>query len=197
MVSKLQLAVMECCQRAIDNKESESVIDGLVNHYYEIKAGIGLHKSPQLYGAFPTDPYSHTPANKGAQQPGMTGQVKEDIVSRFGELGIRVKQGQLCFEPTMLKKSEFLTESKTVTCVNVNNKEIKLSLEPGSLLFTYCEVPVIYKLSNENSIVVLHQNGSIAKVNGLALNAVTSAEIFKRTGVVANVTVCVNEKMLR
>ena len=46
-----------------------------------------------LYGAFPTDPYSHTPAGKGAQQPGMTGQVKEDVISRFGELGVEVKNG--------------------------------------------------------------------------------------------------------
>ena len=55
--------------------------------------GIGVNKSPELYGAFPTDPYSHTPAGKGAQQPGMTGQVKEDVISRFGELGVEVNNG--------------------------------------------------------------------------------------------------------
>ena len=59
------------------------------DHYFEINAGIGAHKSPELYGAFPTDPYSHTPGGKGAQQPGMTGQVKEDILCRFGELGVQ------------------------------------------------------------------------------------------------------------
>ena len=65
-------------------------MEDLLEHYYEINEGIGVHKSPALYGAFPTDPYSHTPAGKGAQQPGMTGQVKEDILSRFGELGVFV-----------------------------------------------------------------------------------------------------------
>ncbi len=39
-----------------------------------------------MYGAIPTDPYSHTPGFAGAQQPGMTGPVKEDIC-RLGELG--------------------------------------------------------------------------------------------------------------
>ena len=29
------------------------------------------------------------PAGKGAQQPGMTGQVKEDILSRFGSWSSR------------------------------------------------------------------------------------------------------------
>ncbi|MFN5885286.1 MAG: hypothetical protein ACK445_08080, partial [Bacteroidota bacterium] len=76
MVSKLQLAVQEVCLRAIDRNESPEVVGRLFDHYYEINAGIGVHKTPVLYGAFPTDPYSHTPATKGVQQPGMTGQVK-------------------------------------------------------------------------------------------------------------------------
>ena len=108
MVSKLLLAVQEFCFKAIENKEDKIIVSALINQYYEIKEGIGLHKSPKLYGAFPTDPYSHTPGGKGAQQPGMTGQVKEDIISRFGELGVRIKNGKLQFNPILLKKDEFL-----------------------------------------------------------------------------------------
>ena len=95
MVSKLLLAVMEYCLKAIEEGEDKTIIGRLIDHYYEINAGIGVHKSPELYGAFPTDPYSHTPAGKGAQQPGMTGQVKEDILSRMGELGVAVKEGKI------------------------------------------------------------------------------------------------------
>ncbi len=87
---------------------------GLLDHYYEINAGIGVHKSPELYGAFPTDAYSHTPATKGAQQPGMTGQVKEDLLSRFGELGVFVEEGKIVFKPRLLKDSEFLDRSKSI-----------------------------------------------------------------------------------
>ncbi|MFN3640508.1 MAG: hypothetical protein ACK4UK_06280, partial [Flavobacterium sp.] len=86
MVSKLLLAVMECCLKAIEEGKDEVLIGKLLDHYYEIQAGIGVHKSPELYGAFPTDPYSHTPWHRGAQQPGMTGQVKEDMLARMGEL---------------------------------------------------------------------------------------------------------------
>ena len=93
-----------------EDKESETLIGKLLEHYYEISEGIGVHKSPTLYGAFPTDPYSHTPANKGAQQPGMTGQVKEDILSRFGELGVYVNNGKLLFNPRLLRVDEFLKE---------------------------------------------------------------------------------------
>ena len=54
------------------------------------------------FGAIPTDCYSHTPAHAGAQQPGMTGQVKEEILTRFGELGLRVEDGRLCVLPGLL-----------------------------------------------------------------------------------------------
>ena len=90
MVSKLRLAALECCHDAIKSQVSQDVIARLVDHYYEIKDGLGVHKTPEVYGAFSTDAYSHTPAGKGAQQPGMTGQVKEDIICRFGELGVKI-----------------------------------------------------------------------------------------------------------
>ena len=53
-----------------------------------------------MYGAFPTDPYSHTPSFAGARQPGMTGQVKEDFLARLGELGAQVVAGRLRLGPS-------------------------------------------------------------------------------------------------
>ena len=73
MVSKLRLAVAEYL-----------VTSPLLKPYYQdITEGIGAHMGPEQYGAFPFDAYSHTPANAGAQQPGMTGQVKEDILCYY------------------------------------------------------------------------------------------------------------------
>ena len=46
----------------------------------------------------------------GAKQPGMTGQVKEEILTRRGELGISVKNGSLCFNPTLLRVDELLSQ---------------------------------------------------------------------------------------
>jgi hypothetical protein len=78
------LGAEECFFQATDEGADSDVVNKLKEHYYEIKAGIGLYKSPELYGAFPTDAYSHSPGNAGVKQPGMTGQVKEDIISRMG-----------------------------------------------------------------------------------------------------------------
>ncbi|MGB2339018.1 MAG: hypothetical protein ACPH7I_03960, partial [Flavobacteriaceae bacterium] len=98
MVSKLALAVQEVLWESIHKQTSAEVTASLRNHYYAVVDGIGAHKTPKAYGAFPTDPYSHTPAGRGAQQPGMTGQVKEDILCRWGEFGVYAQGGKLFFD---------------------------------------------------------------------------------------------------
>jgi hypothetical protein len=71
------------------------VVDRLTAGYRRIRDGLGFRKDPAAYGAFPTDCYSHTPAHAGAQQPGMTGQVKEEVLTRLGELGFVLADGPL------------------------------------------------------------------------------------------------------
>jgi len=189
MVSKLALAVQETCVNAINSGAESKVIAGLENHYHEITDGIGVHKSPDVYGAFPTDPYSHTPAGKGAQQPGMTGQVKEDFMARMGELGALVKNGILKFQPDLLKKEEFLKEGKTVHFTDVNLQEKELMLAKNSLFFTYCQVPVVYKLANKNAIQVIYSDEKSVEIDGLNLNPEISEQIFERTGAVSTILV--------
>lgn len=196
MVSKLLLAAQECCLKAIELQENEELINRLRNHYYEINEGIGVHKSPVRYGAFPTDPYSHTPLGKGVQQPGMTGQVKEDILSRFGELGVIIKDGQLCFYPGMLRKSEFLTEKRFFNYVDVHGKTIKLPVEEESLCFTYCQVPVVYKLASENVLEIV--SGKIVTTSKkLNLDTTLSQKLFARTGDITRIVVHINQDNLR
>ncbi|MGB5007617.1 MAG: hypothetical protein WBO39_11830, partial [Ferruginibacter sp.] len=196
MVSKLLLAVQETCISAIDQNTNKEITGCLLAHFYEINEGIGVHKPPQLYGAFPSDPYSHTPFNKGAQQPGMTGQVKEDILSRFGELGVSVKAGKLNFKPVMLRKNEFLTHSKKITAVDIFSNEQIIQLEKGSLCFTWCQVPVIYILDKRDRLEILYCDGKITTFDALDVDEATSKKIFNRTGDVIQVTVFLNEENL-
>ncbi len=126
MVSKLLLAVGESLSKAIIEQCDHFIIERLRVHYMVIREGIGAHKRPDEYGAFPFDPYSHTPMMAGVQQPGMTGQVKEDIISRWFELGVSVSDGQITFRPTMLRDEDFTD---------------------GELRFTYCGTEIVYKHS--------------------------------------------------
>ena len=197
MVSKLQLAALECCLKAIHENENDEIVGRLLEHYYEINEGIGVHKSPKLYGAFPTDPYSHTPAGKGAQQPGMTGQVKEDILSRFGELGVIVNDGKLNFDPGMLRKEEFLTEPKTFNYVTIKHEQAQIQLSEGELGFTYCQVPIIYQKSTNNAVDVFHSDGSMTKFDTPALDREISDQVFKRFGSVEKIVVKINKDLLK
>ena len=148
MVSKLLLAVGETIERDGNAR--------LMKQYAEIREGIGAHKNPVEYGAFPFDPYSHTPSMAGAQQPGMTGQVKEDIISRWFELGVSVHDGQVSFRPTMLSEADFVQ---------------------GELRFSYCGTEIIYKaerleangekgltLSREDSAHLFARDGVIKQI---------------------------------
>jgi hypothetical protein len=197
MVSKLLLAVMECCQNAIGENESPEVVGRLLEHYYEINEGIGVHKSPELYGAFPTDPYSHTPAGKGAQQPGMTGQVKEDILSRFGELGVFFKDGLLVFNPCMLRKNEFLEEKRTFNYIDATGNDSSVQIHEGQLVFTFCQVPVIYSISNEYKTVASLNDGTEMSFNQLGLDDTISKEVFKRSRKVEYITVHIKDEYLK
>ncbi len=193
MVSKLLLAVQECCLQAFEEKADPVVIGGLLDHYYEIEAGIGVHKSPELYGAFPTDAYSHTPQHRGAQQPGMTGQVKEDILSRFGELGVFVHDGKLHFNPCLLRKEEFLTEAQTFEYGNGKGETKRIALNKGQLSFTYCLVPVIYASADLDQITVYYADGSREEIAGRALSHQISSQIFGRTGAVERLEVSLKQ----
>ena len=139
MVSKLLLAVGECIQAS----NLSPLTSRLISHYCEIREGIGSHKTPAEYGSFPFDAYSHTPSygvpenargvlgcHAGVQQPGMTGQVKEDIISRFFELGVHVQDGQITFCPIMLTDADF---------------------RDGELRFSYCGTEIIYRKTGKGT----------------------------------------------
>jgi hypothetical protein len=192
MVSKLLLVVYEITKRAIDNQDRPELIGRLFEHYFEINAGVGAHKSPKLYGAFPTDPYSHTPAGKGAQQPGMTGQVKEDILSRFGELGIRVNDGKLGFDTKILREDEFLVKSQKYNFVNVINEPSTIDLESDSLAFTYCQVPIVYKKSNKSLIEVVLNSGETKFFSGKFLDQKTTQMLFQRGNFINKIIVSIS-----
>jgi hypothetical protein len=189
MVAKLLLAVQEVLSRAESAGEDASVIERLMSHYGEIREGIGVHKSPELYGAIPTDPYSHTPGFAGAQQPGMTGQVKEDIITRLGEMGVAVLDGRLCFHPHLVRREDFLAEAKHFDFYDLEGRQCSLDLDPGTMAFTICQVPVVAHCSGPRRIEITRADGSLHTIEALELDAAASATVFERAGVIRRLDV--------
>ena len=185
MVAKLLLAVGGCHRRAADPAAAAA----LAEIYDEIRDGLNFRKTPETYGAFPTDPYSHTPRHQGAQQPGMTGQVKEQILARLGELGIEVSAGRLRFEPRLLHLAEFSGDSSAFRWLDSSSKESAIDLPAGSLAFTYCQVPICYRPGDVASIELERADGRTELVEGTELDREASRAIFERRGTYRRLTV--------
>ena len=166
MVSKLLLAVQE----NITGKK-----DSLIAFYKDIKEGLGSSKTPAEYGAFPFDPYSHTPFKQGAKQPGMTGQVKEEILGRWMELGLDIEGGKAVFRPMYLEKKDFD--------------------ENGAISFTWCGTEIIYRIhQNQNEVIPLKvtlKNGETREFAENMLGEEESRLLFSRSDSIAGIEVSV------
>jgi len=193
MVSKLLLAVQDTYYRAVEKGAHESILAKIKAYYYEIREEIGVHKNPELYGTFPTDPYSHTPTHSGVQQPGMTGQVKEDIISRFGELGVIIRDSEIHFNPDLLIEDEFLTKSKVFRYFDLNGMQQSLMINPGMFAFTICQVPVIYIIANEQKIIIVKNDGSEEEIDRLVLCSSLSKAIFQREDKIAIIQILISK----
>jgi hypothetical protein len=194
MVSKLLVAVAENFVAALDDDADEATIQRLGELYYRVRRGIGFNKTPLEYGAFPVDPYSHTPKHAGARQPGMTGQVKEEILTRFIELGIRVQGGEVSIEPALLRRREFADAARGFCYLDVDKNWQALELPAASLAFTWCQVPFVYVLRDGAAAPGLDidfDDGTTAHLDNTRLTAGLSTELFERTGRIRKVTATV------
>jgi len=196
MVSKLLLATAELAGQAAQENAGRQLLEPLVDRFEDILEGIGVHKSPAQYGAFPIDAYSHTPGFSGVQQPGMTGQVKEDFIARFRVLGVRVVNGEVIFQPVMLRLAEFIADPETWT-FSTGGAEQSIELDAGSLAFTLCGVPVVYQLADEPRIKVFADGLAEEVIPGSRLGPCWSQSLFCRERRVAKIVVDIQQDSLR
>jgi hypothetical protein len=185
MVSKLLLAVQETILRT----KGETSTHALLEKYTDIRKGLSFNKTPDVYGAFPTDPYSHTPKGQGAKQPGMTGMVKEEILTRQMELGFSIQGGHIIFDPLLLKKQEFTSTSTTYESWDVNGQHERIKVPASSIAHSICQIPIILKASDKASIEVHLSAGNVQQIDGHTLDIENSRHIFQRDGAVHHLVV--------
>jgi len=189
MVSKLLLAVQETALRARGEESGASLFAALTAVYFDIRQGLGFKKTPRTYGAFPTDPYSHTPKGQGAKQPGMTGMVKEEIIARMAEVGLFIEDGRLVFDRALLDPDELLNEPCAFDYLDTQGQKRRIDLATGCLAFTFCQTPVVVRVAEEAhvdapSIQVVFTGGASTMISGRGLDRDLSRHIFQRDGVI-------------
>ncbi len=159
--AKLTLAVLEVAQRASALKGDVSKV---YDTYRKLTNGFVFRKPSHICNAIPIEPYSHTSFNKKSEQPGMTGQVKESILMRRGELGVIVEDGAIKFNTAFVNPSEYQ--------------------KSGKLSFSVCAVPVIYTKTGETSLVLELTDGTVLTQENTILSKEMSEHIFYRDGAV-------------
>jgi len=128
----------------------------------------------------------------------MTGQVKEEVLTRFAELGIRVRDGQLSIRPALLRAREFGAQVNSFRYLDFDKKWLSMDVPESSLAFTWCQVPIIYRLDDSNAarLDVELDDGSCASYPELTLPAKLSSELFARNGRVRKITATFDRTML-
>ncbi len=115
----------------------------------------------------------------------------------MGELGCFVSNGQIIFNPLLLRRSEFLTKSKKFYYFDVLNKKINKKLAKDSLCYTYCQIPILYQLSEKDfSINIQYKDRKNEKFNGNKIKRKISNYIFKRNDIVREICVKIPKDIL-
>jgi hypothetical protein len=123
--------------------------------------------------------------------------VKEDILSRFRELGVHIYKGGIQFKPDLLRKTEFLEEEHLFRYVDLSGEKHRLQLNENSLGFTFCQVPIIYFISDQNKIEVEFYTKNAEQIEGLHLPKEISQDVFNRSGKVKIIHVYIKASILK
>ena len=128
----------------------------------------------------------------------MTGQVKEMILARFGELGVEIEEGRVRFRPTLLRRTDFLAENTRLRAIGPDGTSRAILVPAASLAFTYCQVPIVYALSDDGATIrVTGGDGTTSTSSGDRLDAATSRALFACRGEIARIDVGVPTAALR
>ena len=121
----------------------------------------------------------------------MTGQVKEEILCRFGELGARISNGIVRFQPSLMRRREFLAKTRDTGYVDVDGNWQTIKVPINGLAFTWCQVPIIYELNDdaEPGITIARDDDKEVRLQNLTLPAKESSELFERSGRIRLLTV--------
>ena len=109
-------------------------------------------------------------------------QVKEDVISRFGELGVKIDDGKISFDTSLLNFNEMLKTQEEFRFVGLNGNEQSIELRANQLAFTICQVPIVYTVGKSEELRISYNDGTLKEMKCCALDKETSTLVFARSG---------------
>jgi len=95
----------------------------------------------------------------------------------------------MLFTPGLMREEEFLRSPSVFEYVGLDGEPHSLPLDVGTLAFTYCQVPIVYRLGDSPVIKVTEANDTTRSIPGSRLDRVSSQSIFFRKSEVTLVEV--------
>jgi hypothetical protein len=103
----------------------------------------------------------------------------------------------LSFDMLMLRESEFTTQVTTFHYFDVHHQEQSIELPPGSLAYTFCQIPIVYICSDDDRVEIVYSSGRQRQVAGHCLDVETSGHVFRRDGHIGRITVYIGASLIR
>ena len=104
--------------------------------------------------------------------------VKKEIP----EVSVGYVDAYYVFEPSLLNDEEILQKPQNFEYISLAGQTENIELQKNQLGFTFCQVPIVYSFSNEQSIIITMQNGNTEKLQSSGLSTEFSQSIFQRNG---------------
>ncbi|MBP2680955.1 MAG: hypothetical protein H6Q78_818, partial [Candidatus Krumholzibacteriota bacterium] len=105
--------------------------------------------------------------------------------------------GVVAFRPVLLTRREFLKEPGTFNTYDLNGTPVSIEVPAGALALSYCQVPVVYQLTRDETWVrVTAADGTYLTVEGARLDTAHSRKLFDRVGAISRIDVGVPEGSL-
>ena len=111
----------------------------------------------------------------------------------MGNWAYLYQNGKLMFNPRLLRKEEFLKKQRHSHILNINKDIEEIELEKGSICFTYCQIPIIYKLAGKDGMKVIIMIIQFLNMTDLNLDLETSKKVFERTGEIKQIIVSIKQ----
>jgi hypothetical protein len=104
-----------------------------------------------------------------------------------------VKDNCLHFGGSLLDKHEYLNEADSFEYYNASGQRQTFILQPGSMGFTFCQIPVVYKHAEKTNVQVLFYDGHSYRTGENRLPSEITDKIFKRTGEIERIEVALTD----
>ena len=101
------------------------------------------------------------------------------------------------FDTSLLQKSEFLSNKKVFSYFDISKEKCLIEISQDQLAYTFCQVPIVYTLSQLSSSVTLFlKDDTKVTMKGNTIDKKNSKYIFDRAGMIKKIEYSINNNKI-